>query len=121
MPLGFEPPRYVLALGRDGHGTGVLRRVGCFVVNVVPASWEPTILAAGRTSGAHGDKLTVLGLATKPALFVDAPYLCGALGRLECSVDEIRDWGDRVLVVARVLHAEQAALDAPRLHHVWRT
>lgn len=120
MPLGFEPPRYVLAVSRAGHGTGVLRRAGCFVVNVVPASWESTILAAGQASGANGDKLAALGLLTEQALFVAAPYLCDALGRLECSVEEISDWGDRVLVVARVLHAEEADSSEPRLHHLWR-
>lgn len=77
MPIGFEPPRYALSVGAHGHGAGVLRRAGCFVVNMVPASWEHTIMEAGRTSGAAGDKFSALGLPVEQAAFVDTPYLPG--------------------------------------------
>ncbi|MDP2310155.1 MAG: flavin reductase family protein [Pseudomonadota bacterium] len=120
MPVGFEPPRYALAFGRDAHGTKLLLRAGCFVVNTIPAELEPIILEAGRRSGHDGDKLDALGLSTSPALFVEAPCLVAAIGRLECTVEDAREWGDRVLVVGRVQHAEEAPRDTATLHHEWR-
>lgn len=78
-------------------------------------------MQAGRTSGAAGDKLAALGLATEPSLFIQAPYLRDALGRLECAVESATEWDDRVLVVGRVLHAVDAPAAEPRLHHEWRS
>jgi flavin reductase (DIM6/NTAB) family NADH-FMN oxidoreductase RutF len=119
MPVGFDPPRYALAFARGAHGTAVLLRAGAFVVNTIPADREPLILDAGRLSGRAGDKLVALGLDTFPATFVDAPCLSIGIGRLECRVEDVKEWGDRVLVVARVEHAEEAPVEAARLHHAW--
>lgn len=119
MPVGFEPPRYALSIGAAGHGAAVLRRAGCFVVNIVPASWEQTILDAGSTSGATGDKFDALRLPTERATFIPAPYLPGAIGRLECVVEDIKDLGDRLLVLAKVVHTEDRGDSSPRLHHQW--
>lgn len=120
MPVGFDPPRYALACMAGAHGTTVLLRAGAFVVNTIPATLEPLVLDAGARSGHAGDKIAALGLSTFPATFVDAPCLAVAVGRLECRVEEARDWGDRVLVVARVEHAEEAPATVERLHHEWR-
>jgi flavin reductase (DIM6/NTAB) family NADH-FMN oxidoreductase RutF len=120
MPVGFDPPRYALAIGADGHGTSVLLAAGAFVVHTVPAAWEPTILAAGKSSGRDGDKFERLGLPTRPAFVVDAPVLVGALGWLECRVENATRWDDRVVVVARVVHAQDAPPGEARLHHEWR-
>jgi len=119
MPLGFEPPRYALSIAAGAHGTGVLLAARAFLVNFVSAAHESVILEAGARSGRDGNKREAMGLQARPAVYIDAPRLDIAEGWLECGVEESRHMDDRVLVVARVLHAETRP-SGPSLFHAWR-
>jgi len=116
-PLSVDPQRYGICVYRNGYGTELLAAARCFVVNFVPDRWQQQVLAAGNMSGRAVDKFAAVGLQRRAATAVDAPVLEGALGRLECEVERIDDFGDRLLVVGRVRHAELEQ-PGPQLFHV---
>jgi flavin reductase (DIM6/NTAB) family NADH-FMN oxidoreductase RutF len=117
VPLSSEPRLYGIALNRNGYGAQLVRDSGVFVVNFVPAAWEKAIVFCGNVSGRAVDKFAAAGLRTEPAESVDAPRLAGALGALECTVQQEVPVGDHVLFIGAV-RREVLRAEEPRLHHI---
>lgn len=117
IPLSLDPELYGISLGKGGHGSGLVRASGAFVLHFVPVTWEEEIFFCGSTSGREVDKFTAANLETEEATTIDAPRLAGALGFIECRVEQIVDVGDHSFFVGRVTHKENR-LDGARLHHL---
>ncbi len=117
VPLSLEPELYGIAVNRTSYGAELVGLSKVFVVNFVPATWEDAIFVCGSTSGRATDKFAVAGLAREEAETVDAPRLAGALGCLECRVEQTIGVGDHTFFVGRVTHSIYRT-DAPRLHHL---
>lgn len=119
MPVALEPPFYALSCRTEAFGARVVLASGVFVVNFMPAAEETKVIEAGALSGAGAAKRARLGLAVSPARFVRAPRLDAADGWIEATVHEVRRYGDRSLIVGRVVHAETRPR-GPRTFHEWR-
>lgn len=117
IPLSEEPELYGIAITSTSYGAELIRGSSVFVVNFVPATWEEIIFFCGRTSGRSVDKFAEAGLRVEEAETVDAPRLAGALGCLECRVEQSIDAGDHTLIVGHVTQSVYRT-DAPRLHHL---
>lgn len=117
VPLSSVPPLYGIALNRNGYGAELIGGSGVFVVNFVPAAWEKAIVFCGNVSGRDVDKFAAAGFQTEPSESVDAPRLAGALGALECRVQQAVPLGDHVLFIGAVTR-EVLRAEAPRLHHI---
>jgi flavin reductase (DIM6/NTAB) family NADH-FMN oxidoreductase RutF len=118
-PISLEPQLYCIAATTGSYGAELVRASGAYVVNFVPASWEQAILLCGSTSGRTTDKFAQAGLAREQGKMIDAPRLAGALGALECRVEQSVLAGDHTLFIGRVLHSISRA-EGPRLHHLDR-
>ena len=105
-PLSHDPPLVGVALRTGSYSQRSIGTTGEFVINVVGADFLEAIDVCGNISGEKVDKLALAGVATHPANMVKPPLLTGALGYLECRVDNSLVTGDHVFIVGRVLHAE---------------
>lgn len=92
---------------KGGFGTSVVEDEREFVVNIIPSSWEATILQAGALSSGNIDKFAALGLETCETARLSTVRLVAASGFLECKVDRVEDVGSHLLMVARVVHAKR--------------
>ena len=117
LPLSEKPKLYGLAVTSTSYGAELIRGSGVFVVNFVPHTWENIILHCGHVSGRVEDKFAATGLVKEQAVSVDAPRLAGALGVLECRVEQTHQVGDHTLFVGRVTYAS-GQQQAERLHHL---
>ncbi len=81
-----------------------------FVVNVVPA-WEAE--RVWSLSDVHGEeRLRASGLTLVPAQRVGAPLVAECRAHLECTLEEVKAYGEEVLLFGRVV---AASIDADSL------
>lgn len=86
---------------------------GEFVVNVLP-EWEAE--RAWALSDVHGEeRLLASGLTLVPAERVAAPLVAECRAHLECELDDVKRYGDEVLVFGRVVAAsiDSECIDGP--------
>ena len=107
----FETP--ALAFGCNvGHATYKnVVATNAFVVNVLP---EELVGTAWALSDLHGDeRLRASGLTMSPATAVAAPLVEECRAHLECELDDVKRYGDEVLIFGRVVAAsiDESCLD----------
>jgi flavin reductase (DIM6/NTAB) family NADH-FMN oxidoreductase RutF len=84
-----------------------------FVVNVLP---ESLTTRAWALSDLHGEqRVRECGLTPVPARIVRAPLVDECPAHLECELDDVKRYGDEVLIFGRVVAAsiDRKCLDAP--------
>jgi flavin reductase (DIM6/NTAB) family NADH-FMN oxidoreductase RutF len=108
-PLSHEPPLVGISLRAGSFSQGSIQATGEFVINIVGPDFIDAVTVCGNTSGARVDKLAQAGLAVHPAEIVHPPFIEGALGYLECRVEEALSMGDHIFYVGRVLQAQVLA------------
>jgi flavin reductase (DIM6/NTAB) family NADH-FMN oxidoreductase RutF len=84
-----------------------------FVLNVLPESLAEN---AWALSDLHGEqRLRECGLTTVPAQKVRAPLVHECTAHLECVLDDVKSYGDEVLVFGRVVAAsiDDDCIDPP--------
>jgi len=116
IPLSHEPPLVGISLRAGSFSQGSIQASGEFVINIVGPDFIDAVSVCGNTSGARVDKLAQAGLAVCPAGMVHPPIIEGALGCLECRVEEAISMGDHVFYVGRVL---QAKVQAQAFDNAW--
>jgi flavin reductase (DIM6/NTAB) family NADH-FMN oxidoreductase RutF len=112
--LSLEPPLVLVCLVQDSLTLRALRAHGAFAVNVLAAPQRHlSANFARRGLAAAWD-----GIRHRPGP-AGSPRLEGALGLVECTVENLFPGGDHEIVIGRVRHAEAGAHDAGPLLH-WR-
>lgn len=72
-----------------------------FVINIAPTTLADRVWAL---SDLHGEeRRRDSGLTLEPAAAVAAPRVAECTAHLECVLDEIKEWGDEVLIFGRVV------------------
>ena len=108
--LSLDPPMVLVALDRGSELLARLRRTGRFGLNVL--SGAQSHLA--RTFAGKGGAARFAGVDWHADAGV--PRIPGAGGFLACTVDELVEGGDHVVVLGSVLVAETVAV-APLTYH----
>ncbi len=86
MPLDFEPARIAAVISEGTLTRELVDRSGVFVVNLPTVAMAAAAHAVGGVSGHREDKFATLGIETSPASAVEAPFVEGCVGWLECRV-----------------------------------
>jgi flavin reductase (DIM6/NTAB) family NADH-FMN oxidoreductase RutF len=101
--VSHRPPMVALALRTGRRSAAALHRAGGFAVSVLAAdqSWLAHYFAAGSRGPGMGE----LGAGHwRPG--AHGPLLSGAIGWLECRLEQVVPTGDHQLLLARVLAAD---------------
>jgi len=106
MPVSHEPPIIAISIAPSRHSHSLLLETNEFVLNIVGQSFLKAVETCGNCSGKSVDKFANATLQTEKSHCVRPPRIAGALGYLECRIEERRTVGDHSLFLANVLHAE---------------
>lgn len=106
MPVSHEPPVIAISVAPGRYSHSLLLETNEFVLNIVGQKFLEAVETCGNCSGKSGDKFAKAGLQMQKALRVRPPRITGALGYLECHIEDRRTVGDHSLFLANVLHAE---------------
>jgi 3-hydroxy-9,10-secoandrosta-1,3,5(10)-triene-9,17-dione monooxygenase reductase component len=112
--LSLEPPLILVCLVRDSRTLEALRGHGAFAVNVLAARQRHLSANFAR----RGGDADWAGISHRPGP-TGSPRLDGALGLVECTVEDVFPGGDHEIVIGRVRRAEAGPRDAGALVH-WR-
>ncbi len=79
------------------------RETGEFVISTSTESMMDAVNSTSASYGPEVDEAVALGVAMQPSVRVAPPRVAGAPASIECSVHQMLDIGDSVLVIGRVL------------------
>lgn len=97
-----ELPRVLVGLAKQHHTWELVETSGEFVAHLLGETHLDWVWHFGLHSGRDGDKLE--GLPVRVAT-TGAPVLDGAIGWLDCRVEEKLDTGDRTVYLGEVVQA----------------
>ncbi|HAG07425.1 MAG: Flavin reductase domain protein FMN-binding protein [Clostridia bacterium 62_21] len=103
--VSITPERYTYEL---------IQRSGEFVVSILAEDQAEIANFCGSRSGRDVDKVSALGLKTRPGQAVKVPLLEDCLANVECRVAATHPAGDHVLFVGEVVGAPSPARTLPR-------
>jgi flavin reductase (DIM6/NTAB) family NADH-FMN oxidoreductase RutF len=99
--LSVDPPTLVVSINRESSSWPLLKRHGCFGVNILTAD---QLDIAERFSGKDGLKGAArFAGAQWITLASGVPLLAGALSAIDCEVEEIVERHSHAIVIGRVL------------------
>jgi flavin reductase (DIM6/NTAB) family NADH-FMN oxidoreductase RutF len=111
MNLSIRPPLVGIALHPSRFTYDVIRKTDEFAINIPTRELLHHVQYLGSLSGNDYDKLELTKLPHFRARLLDTVLLEGCVGWIECSLDQVLEVGDHVLMVGRVV-AVQADDDA---------
>jgi flavin reductase (DIM6/NTAB) family NADH-FMN oxidoreductase RutF len=105
--LSVDPPTLVVSINRESSSWPLLKRHGCFGVNILTAD---QLDIAERFSGKGGLKGAArFAGAQWITLASGVPLLAGALSAIDCEVEEIVERHSHAIVIGRVLDMRLAS------------
>lgn len=110
--VSLDPPLVAFLPTRQSRAFAAIRRSGTFCVNFLAAGQAAV---SDRMAGASDDKFA--GLAWRPAPGTGSPVLDGVVGWVDCTVEEIHEAGDHVIVVGRVVDLVDGDEERPLVYH----
>jgi flavin reductase (DIM6/NTAB) family NADH-FMN oxidoreductase RutF len=105
-PLSHDPPLVGISIGLTRYSHELIIATGEYVINVVGQEMQHAVEFCGEYSGRDCDKIPLAGLQLRPSKYLKTPVLEGALGYLECRVEQEVPAGDHTFFVGKVLSAE---------------
>lgn len=117
--FSHEPPLLVIGIqsrpdGATKDTVANISETGVFTVNMVDMALAPGMLICGLPFAPDTDEIATAGLTAVAGARIAAPWIAEAPAAMECEVDQVLDYGRRVLVVGRVvyMHVRRDCLDA---------
>src|SRR5262249_14768645 len=108
--VSFDPPLVALSVENDSTSLPLIRRTGCFAVNVFGAEQRELAGSVGEPFARSPEKLSGLSKGTGE---VGCPVLLDGLGWVECRVEGELAAGDSTLVLGRVVGAQILRREEP--------
>ncbi|MDR0777013.1 MAG: flavin reductase family protein [Azonexus sp.] len=117
MVLDFSP-RLAIATGAWNHSFTALRQTRECVIAIPTVDLLDRVLGIGACSGADTDKFTRFGLTPMPGNFVKAPLIQECLANIECTVVDIIDRHNIVVLDAIAAYVDDARRERRTVHAV---
>ena len=107
------PPTMAVSLNQARRTYELIRRAGCFAVNMVPASLAVQADYCGLRSGRDDDKLEIAGLSIEPGRTLETPLVAESPLNVECRLSREVEVGDYRLLLGEIVevHLAEAAID----------
>lgn len=100
--VSIDPPLVLWSIGRNSRSFDAFTKTDNYAIHILASD---QIDVSQRFSSSVADKFEGLEVTTGAA---GSPILTGALGVIECVLDQKIDAGDHVILVGRVVRLEQA-------------
>ncbi|MBO4500113.1 MAG: flavin reductase family protein [Bacteroidaceae bacterium] len=113
-----NPPMCYISVRPERHSYDIIKRNGCFVINLTTKALARATDLCGVRSGRDCDKFALAGITPGHATIVDAPTIQESPVSIECSVTDILPLGSHDMFIAKVVNVqveEQYMLDDGRL------
>lgn len=101
-----DPAMCYISVRPERHSYDIIRRNGCFVINLTTKSLARATDYCGVRSGRDVDKWKEMKLTPGAAHFVKAPTIEESPVSIECEVVEIKPLGSHDMFIARVVNVQ---------------
>ncbi len=119
--VSFRPLLVMLSIAPERYTYGLIEKSGEFVVSILTEDQAEVADFCGSRSGRNVDKISALGLKTRPGQAVKVPVLEDCLANIECRVVAAHPAGDHVLFVGEVVGGSVVRPDvSPLLMLDWK-
>lgn len=119
--VSFRPPLVMVSIAPERYTYGLIEKSGEFVVSILAEDQAEIANFCGTHSGRDVDKVSALGIRTRPGKAVKVPILEDCLANIECRVAATYPAGDHVLFVGEVVGGSVTCPDAfPLLMLDWK-
>ncbi len=115
MLVSAEPFIYAIALDKASPAAEIIRESRVFAVNFINERHHP-YLEHLHSHPLDTDKENISGLRVGECRLVEAPFIKDSSAVLECELSEALDYGNRTLIVAKVVGWEQISKENRILH-----
>jgi flavin reductase (DIM6/NTAB) family NADH-FMN oxidoreductase RutF len=105
-----DMPRMLVGLARQHHTWELVEASGAFALHLIGEPHLDWVWRFGLESGRHRDKFAGLPVRTGET---GSPLLEGAVGWLDCRVEDRLDTGDRTVYLAEVVQSQVGDFAAP--------
>ncbi len=108
-----DPAMCYISIRPARHSYGIIKKNGCFVINLTTKSLAYATDWCGVKSGKDHDKFREMDLTPVPAEIVSAPMIKESPVNIECTVKEIRELGSHHMFISEVVavHADKQYFD----------
>jgi flavin reductase (DIM6/NTAB) family NADH-FMN oxidoreductase RutF len=108
--LSVEPPTLIVSINREASSWPLIKRHGCFGVNILTAD---QMNIAERFTGKGGFKGAERFAGVETTTLVSGvPLLAGALAAIDCEVEDIIERHSHAVVIGRVLDVRTSGRSA---------
>lgn len=109
-----DPPMCYVSIRPSRHSYDIIKRSGCFVLNLTTEQLAYATDWCGVRSGKDVNKFEAMGLTAAPATKVNAPIVAESPLNIECEVVEIKQLGSHDMFLAKVVNvlADDQFIDA---------
>jgi len=111
-----DPAMCYISIRPTRHSYGIIKKNGCFVINLTTKSLAFATDWCGVKSGKDHDKYREMDLTPEPASMVRAPMIKESPVNIECTVKEIKELGTHHMFISEVaaVHADKKYYDEVR-------
>ncbi len=109
----YDPPMVMVGIVPSRYSYQMVKESGCFVVNLVDASYKETFDYLGSHSKRNENKLERMNVQLEDGVAVNAPILKDCPVNIECSVIDSILTGSHEMFIGKIeyVHADEALLD----------
>lgn len=104
--VNSEPPLIAIAMGEQAYSQKLIKKTKEFTINIPDKKLTKKVLYCGSVSGKNIDKLKNTGLTPIPSKKIIPPKIKECLAHIECKVINHYKYGDVVLFVSKIVHAD---------------
>ncbi|MGQ9619135.1 MAG: flavin reductase family protein [Candidatus Aminicenantia bacterium] len=112
-PLSMKPPLFAVMISKKRLTYNLIKQAKEFSISFLPFEKRKYSAYCGRTSGKERDKVKEFLIGLINPLKISSPLIDGLYAGLECTLFDIREYGDHDLIVGEVtaIHEEQKYFD----------
>lgn len=99
-----SPPMCYVSIRPERYSYDIIKRNGCFVINLTNENLAMATDLCGVKSGRDCDKFSLAGITPGKAAVVNAPTVLESPISIECEVTEIKPLGSHDMFLAKVVN-----------------
>lgn len=116
MPTSFNPPLYIISIGKTRFSLNLIKNSRVFAVNFMTFLQKDAVLYCGQNTGLKVDKFHETKLTKEECSSIDCPYIKEAAAVYECEVVDEFETGDHIIFVGKIINTRNNNSEKRLLH-----